>query len=62
MTRGEHLRNLALLAACAVALAILPHALTVYFRSFVLFTMMYVILALSWNIISGFTGDRKSVV
>jgi branched-chain amino acid transport system permease protein len=41
---------------CAVALAILPHALTVYRRSFVLFTMMYVVLALSWNIISGFTG------
>ncbi|HEV8643672.1 MAG TPA: branched-chain amino acid ABC transporter permease [Methylomirabilota bacterium] len=56
MTRGEHLRNLALLGVCAVALAILPHALTVYRRSFVLFTMMYVVLALSWNIISGFTG------
>ncbi len=56
MTRVEHLRNLALLGACAVALAILPHALTVYLRSFVLFTMMYVVLALSWNIISGFTG------
>ncbi len=56
MTRGEHLRNLTLLGACAVALAILPHALTVYLRSFALFTMMYVVLALSWNIISGFTG------
>jgi branched-chain amino acid transport system permease protein len=56
VTRGEHLRNLALLGVCAVALAILPHALTVYRRSFVLFTMMYVVLALSWNIISGFTG------
>jgi branched-chain amino acid transport system permease protein len=56
VTRGEHLRNLALLGACAVALAVLPHALTVYLRSFVLFTMMYVVLALSWNIISGFTG------
>jgi branched-chain amino acid transport system permease protein len=39
-----------------VALALLPHSLTVYLRSFVLFTMMYVVLALSWNIISGFTG------
>jgi branched-chain amino acid transport system permease protein len=56
VTRVEHLRNLALLGACAVALAILPHGLTVYLRSFVLFTMMYVVLALSWNIISGFTG------
>ena len=52
----EHLRNLALLGVCGVALAILPPALSVYFRSFVLFTMMYVVLALSWNIISGFTG------
>ncbi|MGH7390513.1 MAG: branched-chain amino acid ABC transporter permease [Candidatus Rokuibacteriota bacterium] len=56
MTRGEHLRNLALLAACAVALALLPQSLSVYLRSFALFTMMYVVLALSWNIISGFTG------
>jgi branched-chain amino acid transport system permease protein len=56
VTRVEHFRNLALLGACAVALAILPHGLTVYLRSFVLFTMMYVVLALSWNIISGFTG------
>jgi branched-chain amino acid transport system permease protein len=52
----EHLRNLALLGLCGVALAILPPALSVYLRSFVLFTMMYVVLALSWNIISGFTG------
>ena len=56
MTRGEHLRNLAVLGACAVALLILPHGLSVYLRSFALFTMMYVVLALSWNIISGFTG------
>jgi branched-chain amino acid transport system permease protein len=56
VTRGEHLRNLALLCACALVLAILPHALTVYVRSFLLFTMMYVVLASSWNIISGFTG------
>jgi branched-chain amino acid transport system permease protein len=33
-----------------------PDGLSVYLRSFVLFTMMYVVLALSWNIISGFTG------
>jgi branched-chain amino acid transport system permease protein len=56
MTRGEHLRNLVLLAVGAAVLAVLPHALSVYLRSFVLFTMMYVVLALSWNIISGFTG------
>lgn len=56
MTWREHLRNLALLGVCGIALAILPPALNVYLRSFVLFTMMYVVLALSWNIISGFTG------
>ena len=56
MTRGEHLRNLLLVAACGMALALVPYALTVYLRSFLLFTMMYVVLALSWNIISGFTG------
>ena len=56
MTRGEHLRNLALLGTSAIALAILPHALSVYLRSFALFTMMYVVLALAWNIVSGFTG------
>jgi len=54
--RAEHLRNLAFLGACAVALALLPHGLSLYLRSFVLFTMMYVVLALAWNIISGFTG------
>jgi branched-chain amino acid transport system permease protein len=54
--RHEHLRNLALLGAVALALALVPHGLTVYLRSFVLFLMMYVVLALSWNIISGFTG------
>jgi branched-chain amino acid transport system permease protein len=56
MTRLEHLRNLALLAAGALVLALLPGSLSVYVRSFVMFTMMYVVLALSWNIISGFTG------
>jgi branched-chain amino acid transport system permease protein len=56
MERREHLRNLLLLVAAGVALAVLPHGLSVYLRSFVLFTMMYVVLALSWNIISGFTG------
>ena len=56
MKQHEHLRNLALLGAIALALALVPHGLTVYLRSFVLFLMMYVVLALSWNIISGFTG------
>jgi branched-chain amino acid transport system permease protein len=56
MSHREHLRNLALIAALGVALALLPGAVSVYLRSFLLFTMMYVVLALSWNIISGFTG------
>lgn len=56
MTQREHLRNLMLLAIAALMLAILPHGISVYLRSFALFTMMYVVLALSWNIISGFTG------
>jgi branched-chain amino acid transport system permease protein len=56
VTRHEHLRNLALLAALGLVLAFVPGALSVYQRSFLLFTMMYVVLALSWNIISGFTG------
>ncbi len=56
MTRVEHLRNLALLAVCALVLVLLPRGLSVYLRSFLMFTMMYVVLALSWNIISGFTG------
>jgi branched-chain amino acid transport system permease protein len=56
VTRHEHLRNLALLVAATVALAFLPHGVSVYLRSFALFAMMYVVLALSWNIISGFTG------
>lgn len=56
MTGREHVRNLALLGLLALGLAVLPHGLTVYFRSFLMFTMMYVVLAISWNIISGFTG------
>ncbi|HKW92367.1 MAG TPA: branched-chain amino acid ABC transporter permease [Methylomirabilota bacterium] len=56
MTGQEHLRNLLLVAALGVALAVVAPRLNVYFRSFALFTMMYVVLALSWNIISGFTG------
>jgi branched-chain amino acid transport system permease protein len=56
MTQREHLRNLLILAVVSLVLAALPHGLSVYLRSFALFTMMYVVLALSWNIISGFTG------
>jgi branched-chain amino acid transport system permease protein len=56
MTQREHLRNLALFGLLALILAVLPHGLSVYLQSFALFTMMYVVLALSWNIISGFTG------
>jgi branched-chain amino acid transport system permease protein len=56
MTRREHVRNLLLVALFGLALALLPSALSVYLRSFAMFTMMYVVLALSWNIISGFTG------
>jgi branched-chain amino acid transport system permease protein len=56
VSRHEHLRNLVVVAAVGLVLALLPSTLSVYFRSFVMFTMMYVVLALSWNIISGFTG------
>jgi branched-chain amino acid transport system permease protein len=56
VTRHEHLRHLALLVVAGVALAFLPGWLSLYLRSFAMFTMMYVVLALSWNIISGFTG------
>jgi branched-chain amino acid transport system permease protein len=56
VTRSEHLRNLIALGVLGLVLALLPPALNVYLRSFALFTMMYVVLALSWNIISGFTG------
>ena len=56
MARHEHLRNLILLALVAIVLTLVPQGLTLYVRSFLMFTMMYVVLALSWNIISGFTG------
>ena len=56
MATREHLRNLVALGVLVVVLLALPGFLSVYLRSFVLFTMMYVVLALSWNIISGFTG------
>ncbi len=56
MATRQHVQNLLLVGALAVVLGLLPQHLTVYLRSFALFTMMYVVLALSWNIISGFTG------
>ena len=56
MARREHVRNLVLLGVLVAVLLALPGFLSVYLRSFAMFTMMYVVLALSWNIISGFTG------
>jgi len=56
MTGREHVRNLLLVAVLGAGLAVLPHGMSVYLRSFTMFAMMYVVLALSWNIISGFTG------
>jgi branched-chain amino acid transport system permease protein len=56
MAPREHVRNLALLVVAGVILAVLAPRLSLYLRSFAMFTMMYVVLALSWNIISGFTG------
>ncbi|MCZ6859377.1 MAG: branched-chain amino acid ABC transporter permease [Alphaproteobacteria bacterium] len=56
MKQNETVKNLAYLGAFCIFLMILPDQLNVYYRSFVMFTMMYVVLALSWNIISGYTG------
>jgi branched-chain amino acid transport system permease protein len=56
VARRESLRNLILLLVLGVALALAAPRLNLYLRSFVMFTMMYVVLAMSWNIISGFTG------
>jgi branched-chain amino acid transport system permease protein len=56
VARYEHARNLALLGLVIVVLVLVPSWVSVYLRSFLLFVMMYVVLALSWNIISGFTG------
>ena len=44
------------MAAFVLFLLILPFQFSVYIQSFFMFSMMYVVLALSWNIISGFTG------
>ena len=56
MKSRETVRNLAYLGALCLLLMVLPDQINVYYRSFIMFTMMYVVLALSWNIISGFTG------
>jgi len=52
----ETTRNLSYLGVLCVVLLIVPDQVNVYYRSFIMFTMMYVVLALSWNIISGYTG------
>ena len=56
MTRREHLRNFAFMAAFLAVLVVLPFQVGVYYRSFFMFTMMWAVLALSWNMISGYTG------
>jgi len=56
VTRNEHLRNFAYMGALLLVLVVLPQWVGVYYRSFFMFTMMWVVLALSWNIISGYTG------
>lgn len=56
MTQREHLRNLGWLLAFVTVMALLPQNIGVYYRSFLMFTMMWAVLALSWNMISGYTG------
>ena len=56
MNPRETVRNLAYLGGFCLFLMVLPDQVNVYYRSFIMFTMMYVVLALSWNIISGYTG------
>ncbi|MCK5363843.1 MAG: branched-chain amino acid ABC transporter permease, partial [Gammaproteobacteria bacterium] len=56
MKSNETVRNLTYLGGMCVVLMVLPDQVNVYYRSLVMFTMMYVVLALSWNIISGYTG------
>ena len=56
MRSNETVRNLGYLGGLCLVLMILPDQINVYYRSLIMFTMMYVVLALSWNIISGFTG------
>lgn len=56
MKQNETTRNLTFLGIFCIFLLIFPNQVSVYYRTFVMFTMMYVVLALSWNIISGYTG------
>ena len=56
MEQREIVRNLGYLGGLCLFLMVLPDQINVYYRSFIMFTMMYVVLALSWNIISGYTG------
>jgi len=56
MSRRETVNHLMMMVIAFLLLLMLPEYLNVYHRSFVMFTMMYVVLASSWNIISGFTG------
>ncbi|MEE8296404.1 MAG: branched-chain amino acid ABC transporter permease, partial [Hyphomicrobium sp.] len=56
MKPHDSVRSLAYLGGLCLLLTVLPDQINVYYRSFIMFTMMYVVLALSWNIISGYTG------
>lgn len=56
MSKKDNLRNLGFLAGGVVLLLFVPPTFSIYVRSFFMFMMMYVILSLSWNIISGYTG------
>jgi ABC-type branched-subunit amino acid transport system permease subunit len=49
-------RQLAVVALCLLLLVLWPGLVNVYQISFVFFGLQYVVLASSWNIISGFTG------
>lgn len=56
MSQKEHLRNLGVLAILVAVLLLVPPTFSIYIRTFSMFMMLYVVLALSWNIISGYTG------
>ncbi len=56
MTKKEHLRNLGFLGILVALLLLVPPSFSIYIRTFSMFMMLYVILGLSWNIISGYTG------
>jgi branched-chain amino acid transport system permease protein len=56
MSARDNWRNLGFLAGWVVLLLFVPPTFSIYIRSFFMFLMMYVILSLSWNIISGYTG------